>query len=62
MSLDLDRMLESRLGCASARAQKQGASVAECVGPGGRHLSAKVRLGEPELVEEAGLALASACA
>lgn len=50
--LDLNRMLE--LGSdVVARAQKQGASVAECVVQEGAHLSAKVRLGEPELVEEA---------
>ncbi len=35
-------------------ARKAGADVAEAVGRGGSHLSAKVRLGEPELVEEAG--------
>lgn len=52
MSLDLDRMLN--LGSdVVARAQKQGATVAECVVQAGAHLSAKVRLGEPELVEEA---------
>lgn len=52
MSLDLDRMLN--LGSdVVARAQKQGATVAECVVQEGAHLSAKVRLGEPELVEEA---------
>ncbi|MFT3927315.1 MAG: TldD/PmbA family protein [Myxococcales bacterium] len=52
MSLDLNRMLE--LGSdVVARAQKQGASVAECIVQEGAHLSAKVRLGEPELVEEA---------
>src|ERR1700723_3156327 len=32
----------------------RGASVAECVLRSGAELSAKVRLGEPELVEEAG--------
>lgn len=37
-----------------ARAKKAGADVAECVLSEGAHLSAKVRLGEPELVEEAG--------
>lgn len=35
-------------------ARKAGADVAEAVGSGGSHLSTKVRLGEPELVEEAG--------
>lgn len=36
------------------RATKQGADVAEAVVTEGSHLSTKVRLGEPELVEEAG--------
>ena len=36
------------------RAQKGGATVAECIVRSGAELSAKVRLGEPELVEEAG--------
>ena len=35
-------------------ARAQGATVAEAVVGEGAHLSAKVRLGEPELVEEAG--------
>ena len=35
-------------------AQKGGATVAECVTRSGAELSARVRLGEPELVEEAG--------
>lgn len=35
-------------------ARKAGADVAEAVARSGSHLSAKVRLGEPELVEEAG--------
>jgi PmbA protein len=52
VSLDLPRMLE--LGSdVIGRAQKQGASVAECTVHDSAHLSAKVRLGEPELVEEA---------
>jgi PmbA protein len=52
VTLDLDRMLT--LGSdVIARAQKQGATVAECIIQEGAHLSAKVRLGEPELVEEA---------
>jgi PmbA protein len=37
-----------------ARATKGGATVAECIVRSGAELSAKVRLGEPELVEEAG--------
>ncbi|MGE0790644.1 MAG: TldD/PmbA family protein [Sandaracinaceae bacterium] len=36
------------------RAKKSGADVAEAVVAGGSHLSTKVRLSEPELVEEAG--------
>ena len=36
------------------RATKGGATVAECIVRMGAELSAKVRLGEPELVEEAG--------
>ena len=52
MSLDLPRMLE--LGAdVVGRAQKLGATVAECTVHESAHLSAKVRLGEPELVEEA---------
>ncbi|HEY6877245.1 MAG TPA: TldD/PmbA family protein [Polyangiales bacterium] len=35
------------------RAKKKGATVAECSVHEGAHLSAKVRLGQPELVEEA---------
>lgn len=52
MSLDLERMLNLADDIVK-RAQKQGASVAECVVQEGAHLSAKVRLKEPELVEEA---------
>src|SRR5512140_284468 len=37
-----------------AMATKGGATVAECVLRAGAELSAKVRLGQPELVEEAG--------
>ncbi len=37
-----------------ARATRGGATVAECILRSGAELSAKVRLGEPELVEEAG--------
>lgn len=52
MSLDLARMIE--LGAdVVGRAQKQGATVAECTVHESAHLSAKVRLREPELVEEA---------
>jgi PmbA protein len=53
VSLDLDKMLQVADDLVS-RAQKRGASVAECVVHDSAHLSAKVRLGEPELVEEAG--------
>lgn len=52
MSLDPSRMIELGSDVVS-RAQKQGATVAECSVQEGAHLSAKVRLGEPELVEEA---------
>lgn len=52
MSLDLPRMLELGADVVS-RAQKLGATVAECTVHDSAHLSAKVRLGEPELVEEA---------
>jgi len=49
----LDELLE--LGDAIvARATRGGATVAECILRNGAELSAKVRLGEPELVEEAG--------
>jgi hypothetical protein len=36
------------------RARAAGADVAEAQASEGRHLSAKVRLGKPELLEEAG--------
>jgi PmbA protein len=52
MTLDFDKML----GLASDvvdRAKQLGATVAECSVQDGSSLSAKVRLGEPELVEEA---------
>ncbi len=52
MSLDLPRMIELGVDVVS-RAQKQGATVAECTVHESAHLSAKVRLREPELVEEA---------
>jgi PmbA protein len=49
----LDELLD--LGDAIvARAIRGGATVAECIVRSGAELSAKVRLGEPELVEEAG--------
>jgi PmbA protein len=52
VSLDLPRMLELGDDLVS-RAKKQGATVAECTVHDSAHLSAKVRLGEPELIEEA---------
>jgi len=52
VSLDPNRMIELGAEVVS-RAQKQGATIAECTVQDGAHLSAKVRLGEPELVEEA---------
>jgi PmbA protein len=52
VSLDLDRML-SQAADVVATAQKRGASLAECTVQEGAHLSAKVRLKETELVEEA---------
>ncbi len=52
MSVDLDRMLNLASDLVT-RAKKRGADVAECVVQDSAHLSAKVRLGEPELVEEA---------
>jgi len=52
VSVDLDRMINLASDLV-ARAQKQGADVAECVVGDSQHLSAKVRLLEPELVEEA---------
>jgi PmbA protein len=54
---DLDRDLNSLLELGDrivARAMKGGVTVAECVLRSGAELSAKVRMGEPELVEEAG--------
>ncbi len=36
------------------RAKKAGADVAEAVVGSGSHLSTKIRMGAPELVEEAG--------
>jgi PmbA protein len=52
VSLNLDNMLDVA-GDVVQKAQKRGASVAECVVQASAHLSAKVRLGDPELVEEA---------
>jgi PmbA protein len=50
---DLDELLS--LGASIVeRATKGGATVAECVLRSGAELSAKVRMGKPELVEEAG--------
>jgi PmbA protein len=50
---DLDR-LKSLAASVVERARAAGADVAEASVSEGRHLSAKVRLGEPELLEEAG--------
>ena len=52
MTFDLERM-SSLAEDVVSRAQKRGASLAECTVQEGAHLSAKVRLKEPELVEEA---------
>jgi PmbA protein len=52
VSVDPDRMLQLASDLVK-RAQDKGASVAECTVHEGAHLSAKVRLREPELVEEA---------
>lgn len=50
---DLDKLME--LGASVVKhALSAGADVAEVVVGEGKHLSAKVRLGQPELVEEAG--------
>ena len=57
MSLPKDRDLDSLLELGDrivARATQGGVTVAECMLRAGAELSAKVRLGEPELVEEAG--------
>ena len=57
MSVPQDQELKGLLELGDrivARATKGGATVAECTLRSGRELSAKVRLGEPELVEEAG--------
>ena len=57
MSVETDRELNRalELGDRVVRgATAKGATVAECVLRFGAELSAKVRLGKPELVEEAG--------
>ena len=57
MAASIDRGLEELLGLGErvvAMATARGATVAECVLRTGAELSAKVRLGAPELVEEAG--------
>jgi PmbA protein len=57
MSASLDRDLREFLEIGDsvvAMATARGATVAECVVRFGAELSARVRLGEPELVEEAG--------
>jgi PmbA protein len=53
MSYDIEALIELGQSVVDA-ARRAGASVAEAVVGEGAHLSAKVRLGEPELVEEAG--------
>ena len=53
MRYDIDGLIDLGQQVVDA-ALKQGATVAEAVVGEGAHLSAKVRLGEPELVEEAG--------
>jgi PmbA protein len=52
VSLDLERMLNLASDVVT-RAKNKGATTAECVVNESAHLSAKVRLGDPELVEEA---------
>ena len=57
MTLSIDRDLSQLLELGErvvATAMKGGATVAECVLRSGAELSAKVRMGKPELVEEAG--------
>jgi PmbA protein len=53
MSYDLDGLM-ALASSVVERARAAGADVAEAVVSEGRHLSAKVRLGQPELLEEAG--------
>jgi len=50
---DIDALIELAASTVE-RATARGADVAECIAGESAHLSAKVRLGEPELVEEAG--------
>ncbi len=50
---DLDALI-ALAGDVADKARAAGADVAEAVASEGRHLSAKVRLGQPELLEEAG--------
>src|SRR5262249_27265544 len=57
MTAAIDKELGSLLELGDrvvAMARKGGATVAECMLRSGAELSARVRLGEPELVEEAG--------
>jgi PmbA protein len=57
MSSSIDRSLQDLLELGDRvikTAMARGATVAECVMRSGAEMSAKVRLGEPELVEEAG--------
>src|SRR6185503_6232569 len=52
-----DRSVETLVALAAElveRARRGGADVAEVIARSGSELSARVRLGEPELVEEAG--------
>ncbi len=49
-----DQELETLAASVVDAARKAGANIAESIARKGSHLSAKVRLGEPELVEEAG--------
>jgi PmbA protein len=56
MTLPIDRQLADLLELGDrivVTATQRGATVAECVLRGGAELSAKVRMGKPELVEEA---------
>src|SRR4051794_1868434 len=51
--LEIERLMELASDVV-ARARAGGADVAEAIARSGSDLSTKVRLGEPELVEEAG--------
>jgi PmbA protein len=53
MTRNLEKLIELGQDVV-ARAKSKGADVAEAVVGEGSHLSAKIRLGEPELLEEAG--------